>query len=97
MPWILLLLALACVGAALSTTSVGLAWAALLAALGLLVAGALTLADRRLARRSRDTGSLFDAGALREYRVAAGPRDAGSTVAAGPSTAASPGARQPSR
>ncbi|MBS7458943.1 hypothetical protein [Coralloluteibacterium stylophorae] len=70
MPWILLLLSLASFALAFVTTSVWLAWLALLAALALVVAGVLVLADRRIAARSRDVGTILDADLLRRYRSA---------------------------
>lgn len=51
MPWILLLLALAAFAAALLTPSIALMVASLLAALGLLLAWALTLYAQRVGAR----------------------------------------------
>lgn len=70
MPWILLLLSFAGFALALVTTSVWLAWLALLAALVLVLAGVLVLVDRRIAARSRDAGTVLDAEPLRRYRSA---------------------------
>ncbi|MFC4729160.1 hypothetical protein [Coralloluteibacterium thermophilus] len=71
MPWILLLLALLCLAVGLTTTSIALAWIGLLAALVLIVVGVLMLADRRIAARSRDASTMFDADALQRFRAQA--------------------------
>jgi membrane protein implicated in regulation of membrane protease activity len=74
MPWVFLLLALAALAAAFQTTSMLLAVLCLLAALALLLAGALGLLARRVGSRSRDETMLLDPQELRRLREQAEAR-----------------------
>jgi membrane protein implicated in regulation of membrane protease activity len=76
MPWVFLLLALAALAAAFQTTSMLLAVLCLLAALALLLAGALGLLARRVGSRSRDETMLLDPQELRRLREQADARRA---------------------
>ena len=76
MPWVFLLLALAALAAAFRTTSMLLAVLCLLAALALLLAGALGLLARRVGSRSRDEALLLDPQELRRLREQAEARRA---------------------
>jgi membrane protein implicated in regulation of membrane protease activity len=76
MPWVFLLLALAALAAAFQTTSMLLAVLCLLAALALLLAGALGLLARRVGSRSRDETLLLDPQELRRLREQADARRA---------------------
>ena len=76
MPWVFLLLALAALAAAFQTTSLLLAVLCLLAALALLLAGALGLLARPVGSRSRDETLLLDPQELRRLREQADARRA---------------------
>ena len=76
MPWVFLLLALAAFAIAFKTSSLALAAACLLIALGLLVAWALGLLAQRVGSRSRDESMLLDPQELRRLREQAEARRA---------------------
>lgn len=76
MPWVFLLLALAALAIAFKTSSLMLAGACLLIALGLLVAWALGLLAQRVGSRSRDESMLIDPQELRRLREQAEARRA---------------------
>ena len=76
MPWVFLLLALAAFAIAFKTSSLALAAACLLIALGLLVAWALGLLAQRVGSRSRDESMLIDPQELRRLREQAEARRA---------------------
>jgi len=76
MPWVFLLLALAAFAIAFKTSSLALAVACLLIALGLLVAWALGLLAQRVGSRSRDESMLIDPQELRRLREQAEARRA---------------------
>lgn len=68
MPWILFLLALGCFALAMSTQSMGFALILLLAALGLMLGGALKLVAARIQSRSQDGGMALNP-ALEKQRL----------------------------
>ena len=74
MPWVFLLLALAAFAIAFKTSSLALAAACLLIALGLLVAWAMGLLAQRVGSRSRDESMLIDPQELRRLREQAEAR-----------------------
>ncbi|MGO1002863.1 hypothetical protein [Lysobacter sp. CA196] len=74
MPWVYLLLAAAAFVLALKTTSPGLLAVSLLAALGLMIAGVMSLLARRLDNTSRDVSSIVDPMELRRLREQAEAR-----------------------
>ena len=74
MPWVFLLLALAAFAIAFKTSSLALAAACLLIALGLLVAWAMGLLAQRVGSRSRDESMLIDPQELRRLREQAQAR-----------------------
>ena len=79
MPWIFFLLALGCFALAMRTQSMGFALLLLLAALGLMLAGALGLVSARIQSRSAGTGGGLNP-ALERQRLAqqrAGSADGG--------------------
>lgn len=76
MPWVFLLLALAAFAIAFKTSSLLLAAACLLIALGLLVAWAMGLLAQRVGSRSRDESMLIDPQELRRLREQAEARRA---------------------
>jgi len=79
MPWVFLLLALAAFAIAFKTSSLALAAACLLLALGLLVAWAMGLLAQRVGSRSRDESMLIDPQELRRLREQAEARRAQSS------------------
>ena len=79
MPWVFLLLALAAFAIAFKTSSLALAAACLLIALGLLVAWAMGLLAQRVGSRSRDESMLIDPQELRRLREQAEARRAQSS------------------
>ncbi len=79
MSWVFLLLAIAAFAVAFKTTSVALAVLCLLAALGLLLAGALGLLAQRVGSRSRDDAAMLDPQELRRLREQAEARRAAAT------------------
>jgi hypothetical protein len=81
MPWIYLLFSGAALVLAFRTSSFGLMVAALVAALGLMVAFALSLLAQRIGSRSRDESTMLDPAELRRLREQA---DARRAAAAGP-------------
>ncbi|MGO1073526.1 hypothetical protein [Lysobacter sp. CA199] len=74
MPWVYLLLAIAAFALALKTTSPALMAVGLLAALGLMVAGVMSLLARRLDNTSRDVSYIIDPVELRRLREEAEAR-----------------------
>jgi len=74
MPWVFLLLALAAFAIAFKTSSLALAAACVLIALGLLVAWAMGLLAQRVGSRSRDESMLIDPQELRRLREQAEAR-----------------------
>ncbi|ALN89004.1 MULTISPECIES: hypothetical protein [Lysobacter] len=74
MPWVYLLLAIAAFVVALKTTSPALMAVSLLAALGLLIAGVMSLLARRLDNTSRDVSVIIDPVELRRLREQAEAR-----------------------
>ena len=82
MPWIYLLLSATALVLAFRTSSFGLMAVALLAALGLLVAFALSFLAQRIGNRSRDESTMLDPTELRRLREQAEARRA--AAAAGP-------------
>ena len=56
MPWIMFALAIGCFTVAINTQSMGLAALCLLAALGLMLSGALGIVSARIQRGNSDTG-----------------------------------------
>jgi hypothetical protein len=74
MPWVFLLLALAAFAIAFKTSSLALAAACLLLALGLLVAWAMGLLAQRVGSRSRDESMLIDPQEIRRLREQAEAR-----------------------
>ncbi len=80
MPWVFLLLAVVALAAAFRTTSMLLAVLCLLAALALMLAGALGLLARRVGSRSRDGALLLDPQELRGLREEAVPRRSAETT-----------------
>ena len=80
MPWVFLLLAVVALAAAFRTTSMLLAMLCLLAALALLLAGALGLLARRVGSRSRDEALLLDPQVLRRLREQAEARRSADTT-----------------
>lgn len=76
MPWIFLLLALAAFAVAFKTTSMALAVACLLAALGLLLAWVMGLLAQRIGTQSRDDSQMLDPAELRRLREQAEARRA---------------------
>ncbi|MEH6418269.1 hypothetical protein [Pseudomonas sp. CGJS7] len=74
MPWVYLLLAIASFALALKTTSTPLMAVGLLAALGLLIAGVMSLLARRLDNSSRDVSYIIDPAELRRLREQAEAR-----------------------
>ncbi|MBT2750180.1 MULTISPECIES: hypothetical protein [unclassified Lysobacter] len=74
MPWVYLLLAVAAFVVALKTTSPALMAVSLLAALGLLIAGVMSLLARRLDNTSRDVSVIIDPVELRRLREQAEAR-----------------------
>jgi len=89
MPWIYLLLSAGALVLAFRTSSFGLMAVALLAALGLLVAFALSFLAQRIGSRSRDESAMLDPAELRRLREQADARRA--AAAAGPVPEVSPG------
>jgi hypothetical protein len=79
MPWVFLLLALAAFAIAFKTSSLAVAAASLLIALGLLVAWAMGLLAQRVGSRSRDESMLIDPQELRRLREQAEARRAQSS------------------
>jgi hypothetical protein len=79
MPWVYLLLAIAAFGLALKTTSPGLMAVGLLAALGLMIAGVMSLLARRLDNTSRDVSVIIDPVELRRLREQAEARKLAAT------------------
>ncbi|MGH8079421.1 MAG: hypothetical protein ACREP7_02525 [Lysobacter sp.] len=74
MPWVYLLLGFAAFGLALKTTSPVLMAFGLLAALGLMIAGVMSLLARRLDNSSRDVSVIIDPVELRRLREQAEAR-----------------------
>ncbi|MBX9401028.1 hypothetical protein K4L06_06855 [Lysobacter sp. BMK333-48F3] len=74
MPWVYLLLAAAAFVLALKTNSPAILALSLLAALGLLVAGVMSLLARRLDSTSRDVSVIIDPVELRRLREQAEAR-----------------------
>jgi hypothetical protein len=89
MPWIYLLLSAGAMVLAFRTSSFGLMAAALLAALGLLVAFALSFLAQRIGSRSRDESVMLDPVELRRLREQADARRA--AAAAGAASEIRPG------
>lgn len=79
MPWVLLLLAAAAFVVAFKTTSMALAVLCLLAALGLALAGTMSLLAQRVGSRSRDESMMIDPQELRRLREQAEARRATAT------------------
>ena len=74
MPWVYLLLAAAAFVLALKTNSPAILALSLLAALGLLIAGVMSLLARRLDSTSRDVSVIIDPVELRRLREQAEAR-----------------------
>jgi hypothetical protein len=92
MQWIFFLLALGCFALAMRTQSMGFALLLLLAALGLMLAGALGLVAARIQNRASSGGAISLNPALEKQRLAqqraATQRDGGgeTTIEGGPSS-----------
>jgi hypothetical protein len=89
MPWIYLLLSAASLVLAFRTSSFGLMAVALVVALGLLVAFALSFLAQRIGSRSRDESTMLDPTELRRLREQAEARRV--AAAAGPAAEVRPG------
>lgn len=89
MPWIYLLLSAVSLVLAFRTNSFALMAVALVVALGLLVAFALSFLAQRIGNRSRDESAMLDPTELRRLREAADARRA--AAAAGPAAEVRPG------
>ncbi|MEI2457364.1 MULTISPECIES: hypothetical protein [Lysobacter] len=74
MPWVYLLLAAAAFVLALKTNSPAILAVSLLAALGLMIAGVMSLLARRLDNTSRDVSVIIDPVELRRLREQAEAR-----------------------
>jgi len=87
MPWIFFLLALGCFAIALRTQSIGLALVCLLAALGLMLAGALGLVSARIQSRTEGGGMSLNPAIERQrllkQREAGGGGETGAAVGTG--------------
>ncbi|MBD8527963.1 hypothetical protein [Pseudomarimonas arenosa] len=68
MPWIMFALAVGCFAVAINTQSMGLALLCLLAALGLMLSGALAIISARIQRSSHDGGAQLNP-ALERHRL----------------------------
>ena len=68
MPWILFAFAIGCFTVAIYTHSMGLAVLCLLAALGLMLAGALSIVSARIQRSGADSGMQLNP-ALERHRI----------------------------
>ena len=92
MPWIMFALAIGCFTVAINTQSMGLAALCLLAALGLMLSGALGIVSARIQRGNSDTGMQLNP-ALERHRlkqsVAKTPESNDGDTAAEPETATS--------
>lgn len=66
MPWLMFVFAVLCIAVAFRTHSVGLALLSLLAALGLMLWGALSLAAARLRTTARDESQMIPPEQLRQ-------------------------------
>jgi hypothetical protein len=84
MPWIYLLLSAGALVLAFRTSSFGLMAVALLAALGLLVAFALSFLAQRIGSRSRDESVMLDPAELRRLREQADARRAAAAAGTAP-------------
>ena len=92
MPWIFFLLAMGCFALAMRTQSMGFALLLLLAALGLMLAGALGLVAARIQSRSSSGGMTLNP-ALEKQRLAQQRGTAASGSHAGGSDSASSNSR----
>lgn len=68
MPWIMFALAVGCFAIAINTQSMGLAVLCLLAALGLMLSGALAIISARIQRSGSDSGMQLNP-ALERHRM----------------------------
>ena len=73
MPWLMFVLAAGAIWLAFSTFSIGLAAVCLVAALGLIVAGALMLASARISGLSQNPARMMDAQTIEAVRRRAVP------------------------
>ena len=85
MPWILFAFAIACFTVAIYTHSMGLALLCLMAALGLMLAGALSIVSARIQRSSSNSGMQLNP-ALERHRI----KQSGQPTAAAGSLQAEP-------
>lgn len=89
MPWVLLLLAAVVFAVAFKTTSMVLLVLCLLVALGLALAGTMSLLSQRVGNRSRDESMMIDPQELRRLREQAEARRAAAETREPPDSPAS--------